>query len=598
MSILDRLPIYTEISNCRDCYKCVRNCPVKAIQIRDAHAEIIPERCIYCGTCVNACPNGVKVIRNDVDRVQMAFLSHRKVIVSLAPAYVAEFAGLEDNFVRALYKLGFDAVSETAIGAALVSQALDMHIIANGKANYISTACPSVVELVRKYYPEYVSKLAPVPSPLQTHSAYLRHLYGNDIVIVFIGPCIAKKVEADAHPGYPDIALTFREVEQWLEEENIQLENIDTGIPVEFVPAKAGKAAIYPIENGQIETSKIWMNRFVEQSALSVSGVELVMSSMSGMHTDDFLEALNCDGGCIYGPGISRVGSAVVRKKAVASCVMQRLSETDVFDGDADFAREVLRKGYGILDAPAPVPAPVVDDDFSEEELIGALKKLGKRGPEDELNCGGCGYKTCRDMARALLRGFAEAEMCVTKMRKDAESKVDILLSTIPHGVVIVDNELNVVELNKRFVDIFQDFPESFLDAEGLRSFHGSPVSMFVPFADKFREQFLLSRPAQYRFKQDGKIMRVTFFLVESKALLGAMFEDITTPIIRREAVIEKAEDVITKSLNTVQQIASLLGENAAETEIALNSIIDEFNVHSERSGGSGLIEDEGGAGK
>ena len=592
---MERYPIYTEVNNCRDCYKCVRTCPVKAIQIRDAHAEILHDRCTYCGTCVNECPNGVKVIRNDLDKVQMAFLSHRKVIVSLAPSYLSEFHGLEDNFVRALYKLGFDAVSETAIGAALVSQALDMYVIEHGQANFISTACPSVVELVRKYFPECIHELAPVPSPLQTHSAYLRHLYGNDIVVVFIGPCIAKKVEADAHPGYPDIALTFREVEQWLEEENIQLETIDTGIPVEFVPAKAGKASIYPIENGQIETSKIWMNKFVEQNVMSVFGVDRIMSGLRGTHTDDFLEALNCDGGCINGPGTSRSDSAVVRKKAVASSVMQRLSEPDIFDGDAAFAREVLRKGYGILNADPPQAATVTGLDFSEDEIQKALQKLGKNGPEDELNCGGCGYRTCRDMARALIAGISEAEMCVTKMRKDAESKVDILLSTIPNGVVIVDSDLNIADLNKRFVDIFEEYPEGFLDAEGLRSFRGSPVSMFVPFAEKFREQFYMKKPAQYRFKHEGKVMRVTFFLVESKTLLGAMFEDITTPVVRREAVIEKAEDVIVKSLTTVQKVASLLGESAAETEIVLNSIIEEFNVHGDKSADYGLVEDEGG---
>ncbi len=180
--------------------------------------------------------------------------------------------------------------------------------------------------------------------------------------------------------------------------------------------------------------------------------------------------------------------------------------------------------------------------------------------------------------------------------RRAAESKVDMLLSTIPNGVVIVDNELNIADLNKRFVDIFEDYPESFLDAEGLKTFRGSPVSMFVPFAEKFREQFYMSKPAQYRFKHEGKVMRVTFFLVESKQLLGAMFEDISTPTFRREAVIEKAEDVITKSLSTVQQIASLLGENAAETEIALNSLIDEFTVAGgDSSDDYALVEVEGG---
>ena len=153
-------------------------------------------------------------------------------------------------------------------------------------------------------------------------------------------------------------------------------------------------------------------------------------------------------------------------------------AEPDIFDGDADFAREVLEKGYGILNAESPKEAQVTSLDFSEDEIQKALQKLGKNGPDDELNCGGCGYRTCRDMARALLAGISEAEMCVTKMRKDAESKVDILLSTIPHGVVIVDKDLNIADLNKRFVDIFEEYPEGFLDAEGLRSFRGSPVSM------------------------------------------------------------------------------------------------------------------------
>ena len=591
---MEKYPIYTEINNCRDCYRCVRHCPVKAIQIKDAHAEIIYDRCTFCGTCVNECPNSVKVIRNDTDRVRMAFLSNRKVIVSLAPSYVSEFIGYEENFIRALYRLGFHAVSETAIGAALVSQALDMYMEDHGDAPFISTACPSVVELVRKYFPEDIKALAPVPSPLQTHSAYLRRLYGNDIVIVFIGPCIAKKVEADEHPGYPDVSLTFREVREWLEEENIDLANMDTGIPVDFVPAKAGMAAIYPIENGQIETSKIWQGRFVEQSALSVSGITRVMSSLMGTHTTDFLEALNCDGGCISGPGTSHLDSAVRRKKAVASYVLERLNDPDIFDGDEEFAREVYEKGYGILGAGFPEPTGLQQSNHSEEDIREALARLGKTSPEDELNCGGCGYPTCRDMAKALLDGLAETEMCVTKMRKDAETKVDILLSTIPHGVVIVDSDLAIAECNKLFIKIFEDYPDEFLDPEGLRSFRGYPVSAFVPFAEKFREQFFMSKPQQYRFRHGGKIYRITFFLVESKELLGAMFEDITKPSVRREAVVEKAEEVIRKSMTTVQQIASLLGDNAAETEVVLNSIIEEFNVNNSEVEEDGLMAEGG----
>ena len=589
-----RYPIFTEIANCRDCYKCVRNCPVKAIQIKDAHAVIVSDRCIYCGTCVNQCPNGVKQIRNDVDYVKMAFMSKRKVIASIAPSYASEFDGQEENFLRALYKLGFDAISETAIGAALVSQALDMYVIGNGRAPFISTACPTVVHLVRKYYPHLVDNLAPFPSPLQTHCAYLRRLYGDDITIVFIGPCIAKKTEADEHPGYPNIVLTFREVRQWLEEENIELDSLDDGIPVEFIPSKAGRATVYPIDRGQIETSKIWMNKYIGQTAIAVTDIHRIIPCLNGEMSDDFFETLSCSGGCINGPGTSRHESDISRKKAIRNYVISRLNEPAVFDGDAAFARELLDKGYGIINAEQPGPVKISQKAHTDKEIAEALLKLGKTSPADELNCSGCGYASCRDMARALLDGLAEPEMCVTKMRKDAESKVDILLSTIPHGVVIVDNNLNIVDCNKIFVDIFEDYPETFLNAEGLRTFRGMPVSIFVPFADKFREQFYMKDPAQYRFKHEGKVMRVTFFLVQSKMLLGALFEDITTPVVRREAIIEKTEEVISKSLATVQQIASLLGENAAETEIALNSIIEEFTVQNDTSSDDGLTKDHG----
>ncbi len=586
-------PIYTQVNNCRDCYRCVRRCPVKAIQVKDSHPMIIDEQCTYCGTCVIACPNGVKTIRNDVDRVKMAFLSKKRVIASVAPSYVSEFEGNEDNFLRALYRLGFSDVSETAIGATLVSEAMDMYIRNNGVAPFVSTACPSVVELITKYRPEYIKNLAPFPSPLQAHSAYLRHLYGNDIVVVFIGPCIAKKLEAEKTPGYPDIALTFKEVKEWMEEDNIQLDTIDTGIEVRLLPCKAGKASLYPIENGQIQASKIWDESFVSLSAVATSGSEQIKRSISGIKDDFFVEFLNCGGGCINGPGTDQTGSPLKRQKAIMKFTSNRLHEDNLFEGDEAFAQEIYDKGYAILNGYAgPANQLVPETAVSEAEIQKIMIKLGKHSKEDELNCGGCGYPSCRDMAKAIARGRAEVDMCVTKMRRDAESKVDILLSTIPHGVVIVDNELNIADCNKRFVDLFEDYPAEFLDAEGLKSFRGSHIDMFVPFADKFRDQFFLSKPSQYRFNISGKVIRVTFFLVENKRLLGAMFEDITTSTVRRETVVSKAEDVISKSLETVQQIASLLGDNAAETEIVLNSIIDEFNVHATDSEDYGLVEE------
>lgn len=576
-------PIYTETTNCRDCYKCVRQCPVKAIQIRDGNAFILKDRCIYCGKCVSVCPNNAKIIRDDVDRVKLAIASGRKAICSLAPSFVSEFPGQEENVVAALYKMGFDGVSETAIGAKLVTDALDIYAEShNGEVPFIGTACPSVVELVKKYYPDDVKRLAPVPSPLQSHSAYLRHLYGEDILVVFIGPCVAKKVESDTTPGYPDFALTFKEFKEWLDRDKIELDSIDLSLNKGFIPAKAGLTTIYPIEGGQIQSSKEWANRGLNPKAIPLSGMDQVQSALSLGEPEDgvFLELLGCDGGCINGPGCDKSSSIAKRKRISSSYTLSRLEEKDLFLGDRSFSEELLRRGYGMLQSGGPAREDQFKKKFAEADIRRALVELGKVTKADELNCGGCGYSTCRDFAIAYLSGMAEVEMCVTRMRKEAESKVDVLLRTIPNGIVIVDSELRIADCNTRFLDIFGDMEEGFVDQNVLNMVRGLPIERFVPFADKFKDQFYMTKTGQYRLHYKDKFLRVTFFAVDKKNLLGAMFEDITNPTVRRETVVKKAEDVIQKSLETVQQIASLLGENAADTEIMLNSLIEAFSVH------------------
>lgn len=589
-------PIYTETTSCRDCYKCVRACPVKAIQIKDGNAMILKERCIFCGKCVHICPNNAKKVRDDVERVRLAIESGRNVICSIAPSFASVYKGVEEQFLASLYKLGFSAISETAIGAELVTEATDIYLEEHaGEAPWISTACPTVVELIKKYYPEDVKRLAPIPSPLEVHSAYLRHLYGDEIIIVFIGPCIAKKIEAELTPGYPDFALTFKEVDEWLRRENIRLEDIDP-MAIDFIPAKAGRATIYPIESGQIESSPYWTGR-EDADAISLSGMDQIVGTLrEKTDTDAFLEMLACDGGCINGPGCSKRESIAQKKRDASLYTLKRVKESDLFKGDEAFARELLSRGYGIIKSGGPAREDGFRREFSENIIKKTLVELGKVTKADELNCGGCGYNTCRDMAIAYLSGMAEAEMCVTKMRKEAESKVDVLLRTIPNGIVIVDQELKIADCNTRFLDIFGDMEEGFVDQNVLNMVKGLPVERFIPFADKFKDQFYIAHPGQYRMHYRDKFLRVTFFLVEKKRLLGAMFEDITSPTVRRETVVKKAEDVIQKSLETVQQIASLLGENAAETEIMLNSLIDAFSVHGSNEEGEGFTEDDNGA--
>lgn len=594
-------PIYTELTECRDCYKCVRACPVKAIQVKDGNAVVIHERCIYCGACVDVCPSNAKKVRSDLSRVRMFMNSASSMYCSIAPSFSAEFEGRGDELLVALKKLGFSYISETAIGAALVSACVDSYSAQNGgKCPWISTACPSVVDHVNKYYPSLSKDLAPVPSPLQLHCAYLRELYGEKIGIVFIGPCIAKKGEADSHPGYPNYALTFDELRTWLEEEKIDLDEIadeiDDGkveIP-KFIPAKAARTTAYSIEGGMINSLACGNDPYQDE-AVAASGNTQIISSLDNLLVkpiDSFLELLSCDGGCINGPGTKKDNSISRKKRASVEYTSSRLKQDDLFKVPAYFVAKVLEEGYDVLKVSVNADRCFVRNEYTEEQIQEALINLGKYDESDQLNCGGCGYNTCKDMARAYLDGMAEPEMCVTKMRKEAQTKIDVLLRTIPMGVVMVDRKLNIVDCNSIFISLFGDMDVE-IDEDILSLIGGLPVERFVSFSDKFKEQFSRKKSQQYRFRHNGKFLRVSFFSIENHQLVGAIFEDITSPTVRRETVVKKAEVVIQHSLETVQQIASLLGENAADTEITLNSLIEAFQVPSSSEDDGFTIDNE-----
>ena len=586
-------PIYTELTECRDCYKCVRGCPVKAIQVKDGSAVVVKDRCIYCGHCVDICPSHAKKIRNDLARVRQFLTSGRKVYCSLAPSAASEFPDGMDALVLALQQLGFSGVSETALGAALVNEAIESYAQEHGDVyNSISTAGPTVVQAIKKYYPSLVGNLSKIPSPLQCHSAYLRSLYGQEIGIVFIGPCIAKKVEADETPGYPDFSLTFEELRTWLDLEQLDLSLLSDQIALDpqlvpgFVPCRAGKSTLYPVEGGMI-ASLAWGSDPFQTKAVAISGSAQVLGTLGGMQCgqehSNFLELLFCEGGCINGPGTQKGRSSASKKALASRYTRSRIAEQGpVFDGDPAFARNLLDKGYALIEEPGTIetnlPVSSFVSNHSEAEIEHALKFLGKRDKAEELNCGGCGYNSCREMAIAYLDGMAEPEMCVTKMRKEAQSKIDVLLRTIPIGVVIVDDQLRIVDCNSSFLHLFSEV-DFIIEGDLLNLVGGLPLERFVPFHEKFADQFTNAHAQQYRLHYQDKFLKVTFFSVEKQHLVGALFEDITTPTVRRETVIKKAEDVIQKSLETVQQIASLLGENAAETEIMLNSLIDAFKV-------------------
>lgn len=586
-------PIYTNEANCRDCYKCVRVCPVKAIKVKNSIATIATERCTYCGECVRVCPARAKVIRNDVPYVQNLIKNKgkRKVFASLSPSYISEFDKRKDAVLVALKMLGFDFISETSIGDAIVAECIKERMNKyGGKYSKISTSCPSVVELIKKYYPELEGELSDIPSPLQCHAKYLRSLYGDDIIVVYIGPCISKKLEADHTDGYPNASLTFIEFKDWLLDENINLDEIEVSIQTgdiplpSFVPKKAGVSMLSVLSGGTVASLKgVKKEKPLSENSIFISGGDSIIEVMDTYEKSGYLESLFCALGCINGPGLSEKRSIAKRKKLTLEYVNNRLmEERDIFVPDEDFVSDVLKKGYGILgEMHEKKRDKSIWKKFSNEQVKEALRILGKEKKEDEYNCGGCGYDTCRDLAEAYLAGMAEDDMCVVRARREAEKKVNMLLKTIPMSVLIVDSSFKIVDYNDSFYRMFSSYKSS-TPSESNFDFKDKINILknadLIEIKDSISQIFdddkkLITK----RIKIKKRVLQCTFFEIQKNRLVGVIFDDITTPSAEKEFVVKNARDVINNSLKTVEQIASLLGENAAETEIALNSLIEAF---------------------
>lgn len=561
-------PIYTEKARCQDCYKCVRGCPVKAIQVVNDAAAVVAERCIYCGTCVSVCPVEAKKVRDDLGRAKLLIKRRARVIASLAPSFVAEFPGIAPGrLIHALRQLGFTAVSETALGAEQVSAACAELLEQGGPGTYLSTACPTVVELIRKYHPAQLPALTPVVSPLLAHCRMLRAHFGPEIGIVFIGPCVSKKLEADAHPDELEVVLSFADLRRWFEERGIDPALEPDGAEDRFSPGRAAGGALYPVDGGMVRGVQFHRNS-PHTKYMAFSGLETLGGALEGLpearlDSQIFLELLACPGGCVNGPQTTRSCGTALKWMRVLDYAPEAETPSAPVSLDLEDRLEA---------------APVLDPDHSEKEVQRALRRLGKTSPEDELNCGGCGYDSCRKLTAAILDGRAESNMCVSYMRKLAMNKANALIRSMPAGVVIVDEHLQIVECNRRFAEVMGG--ETLEVFEAKPGMDGASLEKVVPFHELFAR--MLDSDQEFIRKDvrmDGRVIRVTVFPVEPGIIVGAIVQDITEPAVEREQVIQKAQEVIRKNITTVQQIAYLLGENAAETEMILDSIIGSYRL-------------------
>eukprot|EP00831_Metopus_contortus_P041703 TRINITY_DN3277_c0_g1_i1.p1 TRINITY_DN3277_c0_g1~~TRINITY_DN3277_c0_g1_i1.p1 ORF type:complete len:584 (+),score=134.33 TRINITY_DN3277_c0_g1_i1:371-2122(+) len=561
-------PVYTVETECQDCYKCVRHCPVKAIKVKDGHATVVPELCVACGHCVEICPAQAKRVRNDLRRARHLLESDDKVYVSLAPSWVSEFRDVKPRqMIHALRQLGFAGISETALGAQAVSAEAAEALNHIKKGVLISSACPTAVDYIRKYIPEFASTITKIFSPVLAHCRMLKERFGEDIKVVFIGPCISKKNESDRRPDVLALTLTYPELRQWFEAEGIELNKINGDDSDVFCPNAAEEGALYPVEGGMNETIKAYRGAGDKTHYATLTGLANIERAFAGLWPENvdvpvFIEVLACHGGCVHGPCTQHDSPGLLERLRVTNSV--KMPETPVsrkveLDITEKFDKE-----------------PVEEEIISLQDIKAALRKIGKFTNDDELNCGGCGYDTCKNFAKALINGKAEPSMCVSYLRKQAQKKANALLRCIPSGVVIVDRDLNIIECNRHFAEKFgEDTLATFDVCPGLP---GADLRRIIPFAKLFETSLKTGKDIQRdSYKVNKRLYNITIFNIEPNEVVGAVIFDVTNTEMHREQIAERARKVIDKNLETVQEIACRLGEHMADTELLLRSIAEDY---------------------
>ena len=559
-------------TKCKHCYKCVRNCGVKAIMIKNERAEIMPDRCILCGHCLQVCPQSAKTLISDLEKVQEMVRRGEKVIVSSAPSYMGLLKHRSIGQVNtALRKLGFADVRETSEGAAVVT-AEYARLLEEGKMeNILTTCCPSVNDLIEIYYPQLTPYMAPVVSPMIAHGMMLRKEYGPEAKIVFLGPCIAKKKEAadERHEGYIDAVLNFNDINRWLDEEKISIEECED-TPFKQLDPKVNR--LYPVTNGIVNSVLATEKKVDHYRKFYVHGtkncMDLCESMLRGEISGCFIEINMCTGGCVKGPTVEDEG--FISRFKIKLDMEENISREPADEGSLERAVEGLNFSKVFMDRAPRDPMP------SEEQIRQILHKTGKDRPEDELNCGACGYATCREKAVAVFQGKAELEMCIPYMHEKAESLANLVMETSPNMVLIVDRDMRIKEYSavgekffgKTRQEALQMYLDEFIDTTDFRwvmetknNIHGKKV-VYTDYNNLATLQNIV-----YVEKED--VVLATLIDITHEEEQARMEYE------KKLETIDLAQRVIHKQMMVAQEIAGLLGETTAETKTTLTKLCE-----------------------
>lgn len=542
-------------SNCKNCYKCIRHCPVKSIRFSGNQAHIIGNECILCGQCFVVCPQNAKEITSEVEKVKVLLASGDPVHVSLAPSFVANYDGVGIGAMRrALQKLGFTDAEETAVGATMVKREYERMLAEEEHDIIITSCCHSVNLLIQKYFPTELQYLAKVLSPMQAHCTDIKRRHPN-AKTVFIGPCVAKKDEAEYYEGIVDAVLTFEELTEWLAAAGIPLEK-------ETDTSPESRARFFPTTGGVLKSMTKTAPGY---TYLAIDGVDNCIAALrdieSGKIHHCFIEMSACAGSCIGGPVMEKYHRSPVKDYLA---ITEAAGEKDFPVAQPDFTE--MQKQFAPIERRAQMP--------SDYEIAEILRQMGKTRQEDELNCGSCGYNTCREKAIAIYQGKAEVSMCLPYLKEKAESFSDSIVNNTPNGLIVLNEKLEVQQINtaarkimniRSASDILGDLVVRILDPK-----------VFLEVLESKEEV----RDRRVYLAEYGKFVEETVIYDRDYHLLICIMRDVTSEEDERkkketirEQTVDIADKVVDKQMRIVQEIASLLGETAAETKIALTKL-------------------------
>lgn len=566
---------------CRNCYACVRTCPVNAIRVKDGQANIIKERCIVCGNCSKTCRQYTNVVKSDVKLVKSYLRENNKVVVSLAPSFAAVYGINSDKVLTALRKLGFHYIEETVSGLEPIMNVYSDYANREDGKNYITSFCPSVSNLIQKHYPELLPSLVPVIPPYICHSMLLKEKYGKDSKVIFIGPCLAKKVEGDIEKSI-DGVLTFDELNKWIKEENIDLEELEEG----KFDCKCEKRRLFPIVG---QPTKELKDKNPQRKIFYIDGIEDCIETIKGIKNNRFenvlFEMSLCRNSCIGGSGMPKDNTSYYERRENLENYVNKKISNDLLSKDkieisncklCDNLNSIsICKEFKNLNIPLKVP--------TNEEITKILNKLGKYTKADEIDCGNCGYKTCREKAVAVFNGMAELSMCLPFMRQNSERLTNVIFETTPNLILVVNEDLDIVDMNpaaQKFFDIRANNEQPI------------PVVMFLE-EDKFakvrdeKEDILKDK---IKIPYNNAIVIQNIIGIKESEVILWIADDITRDELKeikyqqmKIDAVNMAQKVINNQMIVAQEIASLLGETTAETKVTLTQLKNLINEEGKR---------------